>query len=65
MRLFYLFFALFTFIDSSLGALYTDPSQLPQTTYDYIIVGGTASLGSWIWKIIEIIFSRHGWQCHC
>ncbi|KAF8185123.1 hypothetical protein BJ912DRAFT_489061 [Pholiota molesta] len=43
MRLCYLFFALFTFIDSSLGALYTNPSQLPQTTYDYIIVGaGTA-----------------------
>ena len=24
----------------TLGALYTDPSQLPRSTYDFIIVGG-------------------------
>lgn len=31
---------LLTLVSPSFGALYTAPSQLPQTTYDYIIVGG-------------------------
>lgn len=27
-------------VPSSFAALYTSPSQLPRTTYDYVIVGG-------------------------
>ena len=30
----------FMFIPVSLGALYHDPSQLPRSAYDYVIVGG-------------------------
>lgn len=30
----------FMLIPVSLGALYHDPSQLPRSAYDYVIVGG-------------------------
>lgn len=30
----------FMFIPVSLGALYHDPSELPRSVYDYVIVGG-------------------------
>lgn len=55
-----------TFIVPSLGKLYTSPSQLTKTTYDYIVVGG---------KLIRIQMLRHfnclvphswcSWTCYC
>jgi len=43
----------------SLAAIYTNPSQLPRLTYDYVIVGGTF----FFFIVVPILHEMHSWKC--
>ena len=47
------------------AAIYTDPDQLPASSYDFVVVGGKRTIYYLHRRAHEIIlFSRRGWMRH-